>query len=78
MLGKAGWGWTLASFYLEGHPGETGFFRVRGKRVPRPFCATSSSTHHGIRSDSVKAEQEQRLGILVPGLGTFPVTSRVH
>lgn len=51
-LGKAGWGWMLASFYLEGHPGKTGFFRVRGKKVPRPFGATSSSTNHGRRRDS--------------------------
>lgn len=45
-LGKVGWGWTLASFYLDGHSEDTGFFRVRGREVPGPVFATSSLTNH--------------------------------
>lgn len=65
-LGKVGWGWALASFYLEGHSGETGFFRLRGRKVPGPVFATSSFTNHGKRRNSVKAKQDPRPGILIP------------
>lgn len=65
-LDKAGWGWTLTSFYLEGHPGETDFFGVRGRSVPGPVCATSASTTLGTGRNSVKAEQVQTPGIFMP------------
>lgn len=62
VLGKAGWGWTLASFYLEGYPGETGFLRITGKGIPGPFCAASSSTNRGRGKDSVQVEERERPG----------------
>lgn len=71
-LGKAGWGWTLASFYLEGYPGETGFFRITGKGIPGPFCATSSFTNHGRGKDTVKVEEREASSC--SGLGTILVS----
>lgn len=65
-LDKAGWGWTLTSFYLEGPPGETGFFRARGRRLPGSVSATSSSTNPGKRRNSVKTKQVQRSGTFMP------------
>ena len=78
-LGKAGWGWTPASFNLEGYPGETGFFRITGKGISGPFCATSSFTNHGRGKDSVKVEERERPGIIMLRAGHYScVTSNGH
>lgn len=61
-LGGAGRGWPPTWKGTQGRKPSSGL----AKRVPGPFHVTSSSTNHGRKRDSVKAEQEQRPGVM-PG-----------
>lgn len=60
LLYRAGWGWAgLASFYLEGHPGEKDFFKVRKKSpwaIPCYFLFSKSWEKKGLSQGRAGSE----------------------
>lgn len=69
-LGGAGQGLPPSTW--KGTQGRKTSSRLE-KKVPGPFHVTSSSPNRGRKRDSVKAEQDQR-----PGVMSFSITSDVN